>query len=177
MYDLQHEYRHTILHRIHHKHLKWYETPEEFKEINEKPNLSEIEDERSQNDFGGFDKEDIKSIFKINWEKVSKFKIQLQHNLEQVNQDSQNQSGSQEVEVRIPQNYATYNMEPWIHDELNILESVRQIPLIDARTSNIWRDLVELEGTVSYQMDLVIFRGFDSKVLRYDKIKVSKKLR
>ncbi|KAL7641164.1 UNVERIFIED_CONTAM: hypothetical protein RMT77_008302 [Armadillidium vulgare] len=102
MYDLQYEYHHTILHRVHHKHLKkWYETPEEFKEINEKTNLSNVEDEKSQNNFEGFDKE-TQGIFKINWEKVSKYNIQLLHNLEQINQDSQNTTESREIEVRIP---------------------------------------------------------------------------
>ncbi|KAL7637412.1 UNVERIFIED_CONTAM: hypothetical protein RMT77_012161 [Armadillidium vulgare] len=123
MYDIQHKYRNTLLLRIHHRHLKkWHETPEELKEVNPERNLEDTKSETSENNFKGFTKEN-QSMFRVNWEKVTRYNIQLNHERDTSIEISRESERSNSVNTNersvMSQYHATYNMEPWIQSEIH----------------------------------------------------------
>ncbi|KAL7637112.1 UNVERIFIED_CONTAM: hypothetical protein RMT77_012870 [Armadillidium vulgare] len=164
MYDIQHQYRNTILYKIHHKHLKkWHETPEDLKRVNEENDLEDSNSDNSKHDFEGFTQEN-QTMFRVNWEKISKYNIKLhydQDTISEVPRESERLNYfSTDERSAVSQYHATYNMEPWIHEELANNRSARGIPLTDARSSRVWRDLVELEGHSLVSNESFEFSGF-----------------
>ncbi|KAL7648444.1 UNVERIFIED_CONTAM: hypothetical protein RMT77_000350 [Armadillidium vulgare] len=141
MYDIQHQYRNSILYKVHHKQLKkWYETPEDLKNVNQEQTLEDTTSEESQPDFEGFT-EEAQNMFRINWEKVSKYNIQLRpETVEYQYLSPRNDEGSLVSDPHI-----TYNMEPWIHSEIRKDYSGDPIRVITRDSTGIYRELRELE--------------------------------
>ncbi|RXG53501.1 hypothetical protein Avbf_13529, partial [Armadillidium vulgare] len=87
---------------------------------------------------------------------------------------SEEYSSSTNERSAMSQYHATYNMEPWIQEELAYDRPTQKIPLTDTRTSRVWRDL-DFNGKVmeleKFDADIVqevssSFSGFESSVIQ-----------